>query len=272
MTVGVRTRNGSLYEPSTETVRVGERGETVLEVSVHEPPSVVARFVERGEEARGANVTAFRDGDEAFTFRWFDRTYVEPGTYEFRAQPNQDNDLSLRATIVAGEQRELVFEMVHTVVAIIKMVASGSGIDFRENYELWQNGELARKVHWNNGAKALPGTYDLHLTNPLTPYVHRGLVIGEDDRQEFRIEVPVGQVTVAYRKADGSPDRDERCWIARREGERWVGRKIQRTGRPIPLIPGEYRVEGWSRMGDYEVLPFEIEVGDVVELVLEDRG
>ncbi len=102
--------------------------------------------------------------------------------------------------------------------------------------------------------------------------MHSGLVIGADDRQEFRIEVPVGQVTVAYRKADGSPDRDERCWITRRVGERWVGRKIQRTGRPIPLIPGEYRVEGWKQMGDYEVLPFEIAVGDEVQLVLRDGG
>jgi hypothetical protein len=270
VTVGVRTRNGSLYEPRTETVLVADHGESLLEVSVLEPPSVTAKFMERGEEARGANVTAYRDGEEAFTFRWIDRTYVEPGAYEFRVQPNQDNDLSLSATIAAGEQRELIFEMVHTVVAVIKMVASGSGIDYRENYELWQNGELARKVHWVNGVKALPGTYDLHLTNQLTPFEHSGLVIGVDDRQEFRIEVPSGQVTVAYQKADGSADRDERCWISRRAGEKWVGRKIQRAGRPIPLIPGEYQLEGWSRMGEFEMVRFEIEVGDEIQLVLRD--
>ena len=177
VTVGVRTRNGTLYEPVTTTVTVSGSGETELELIVPEPPSVKAKFEEAGAEHRGAFVTAYQDGEEVFGFRSKDRAYIDPGTYEFRSNPNDDNELSVTETFEAGDHKEILFELVRTVKASIKMVAAGSGLDFRTNYELWQDGQEKYGVHWNNGVRALPGTYDLVIPLRLTPYTHEGLVI-----------------------------------------------------------------------------------------------
>ena len=274
VTVGIRTRNGSLYRPVTETVQVSEQGETVLSVVIEEPPSVQAKFYEKGEERSGSNVVyAYENDQEAFTFRWMDRVYVDPGTYQFRAKPNAENDLTVTATIAEGEHREIVFELAHTVHATIKVVAAGSGLDFRQNYELWQGGEKVKSVHWNNGVWATPGTYELRVDNSLTPFVHPGLVLTEEDRQDFRIEVPVGHVTVIYQKPDGSRDDDARVWIKRWNGEKWLGHKTQTAGQAIPLPPGKYRAEGWNHRGkSYQNVEFEIAVDEQKEIALRDQG
>ena len=49
----------------------------------------------------------------------------------------------------------------------------------------------------------------------------------EEDSQDFKLEVPVGHLTVRYLKADGSPQKDERCWISRLEGTKSVGGKLK---------------------------------------------
>ena len=110
VTVGVRTRNGTLYEPITASVTVAPTGDTDMEIVVVEPPSVTAKFVELGEERRGAAVIAFDGDEEAFRFRSIDRAYVDPGTYEFRSKPNDDNELAVTETLAVGDHKELVFE------------------------------------------------------------------------------------------------------------------------------------------------------------------
>ena len=274
VTVGVRTRNGNLYKPVTRSIEVGPKGATVLEVVVPEPPSVKARFIEAGEPHRGGFVAAYVDGDEVFGFRSKDRTYVDPGTYEFRAQPNADNALSVTESFADGEHKEIVFELVNTVRAKIRMVSTESEMDFISNFELWQDGERKYKVHRVNGVRALPGTYDLHLPMRLTPYVHEGLVLTTEDEQSFRIEVPVGHVTLRYQAADGSAAHDgERLFLTRKnEKERWVSDRISIAGKRKPLVPGEYKVEGWSQLGRFEEQFFEIAVGDEKEIVLRDLG
>ncbi len=273
VTVGVRTWNGNLFRPVTRTVTVAAEGETILDVVVPEPPSVRARFVERGEEHRGAHVYGYQEDEQILGFRSMDRAYVDPGTYEFRSRPNEDNKLSVTESFAEGDHKEIVFELVHTVQAVIKMVAAGSGIDFRTNYELWRDGEKKYGVHWSNGVRALPGTYDLRLPLRMTPYVHQGLVITGEDRQEHRIEVPVGHVTYRYQNADGSPAKDARCFAERKNDDgRWVSDKISVTSRRIPLTPGEYRVEGWSQVGDFDPVLFEVAVGEDKEIVLRDKG
>ena len=273
VTVGVRTWNGDLYKPVTRSVTVAPQGETDLEVVVREPPSVKARFLERGEERRGAYVYGYQDGEQVLGFRYMDRAYINPGSYEFRSQPNDDNDLSVTESFAEGDHKVITFELVQTVVAKIKMVAEGSGTDFRTNYELWQNGEKKYGVHWSNGVRALPGTYDLHLPLKLTPHIHRGLVITTEDKQEHRIEVPVGHVTVRYQNADGSPMKDERCFIQRKDEKgRWVRGKISRAGQRIPLVPGNYKVGGWDHIGKFENVLFDMAIGDEKEIILKDQG
>ncbi len=271
--VGVRTWNGNLYRPVTRTVTVAAEGETRLEVVVPEPPSVTARFVEGGKEHRGAHVYGYQDGEQVLGFRRQDRAYVDPGAYEFRSQPNADNDLAVSESFADGDHKEIVFELAHTVKAMIKMVAADSGIDFRTNYELWQDGEKKYGVHWHNGVRALPGTYDLRLPLRLTPYLHPGLVLAAEDGQEHRIEVPVGHVTIRYRNADGSPMKDERCFMERKnEDGRWVRDGISVAGKRIPLVAGDYRLEGWSHLGDFDPVLFAMTVGEEKEIVLQAKG
>lgn len=269
VTVGVRTWNGNLYKPVTRTVEVAADGETTLEVVVPEPPSVRARFVESGKDHRGALVHGYQGDAQVLRFRPKDRAYVDPGNYEFRSRPNADNELSVSESFADGDHKEIVFELVQTVRAKIKMVAAGSGIDFRANYELWQDGEKKYGVHWSNGVQALPGTYDLRLPLKLTPYIHEGLVLSAEEGQEHRIEVPVGHVTFRYQNADGSPMKDERCFAERKNEEgRWVRDKISQTGKRIPLTAGEYRVQGWDARGDFDTVLFTVAVGDEQEIVL----
>ena len=270
--LGVQTRNGNLYLPVTRTATVAPHGETTIEVVVEEPPSVSAKYVEEGEDVTAGVITALQDGTEVFKFRAIDTVYLDPGSYDFRAKPNAENELRIAESFARGEHKELVYEMVHTVHAVIRMVASASGLDYRQNYELWQDGERAYKVHWSNGIKALPGTYDLVLPNKLTPYTHTALVLTEEERQDFRIEVPSGHVTFVYQKADGTRDKDERVWLERMEGDKWVADRIRRTGRRMPLIPGTYRLKGWDRMGEYDLILFDIAVGDDKEIVLRSKS
>jgi len=265
LSAGVLTANGSIYRPVTRDIQVAETGATRVQLRVTTPARVKAVFIGKEGEQRGAQVHATRDGQEAFSFRWMDTVYAEPGTYSFRSQPNAENDLTVAAELKESSLTEVRFEMVHTVTVVIKMVASGSGLWFRENYELHQNGQLAYKVHAHNGARVLPGTYDLHLPNLLSPYVHKGLVVSEEPNQQVTITVPVGHVTILYQKPDGSRDADKRCFIER-------GKKHTKpfgSGQKIPLTPGSYTVNGWR--GDYEPVAFDVAEGDDKEIILRAR-
>ncbi len=266
--VGVQTRNGRLYKPVTQKVHVTETGETTIKVEVVVPPSVRAKFVELGKEKLNAYsvIQAFQSGREVFSFRSIDEVYLDEGTYEFRAKPNRENYLSVTETFAAGDHKELVFKMVHTVTVNIKMVALGSGIWFRENYELWQEVEKKYTVHMVNGARVLPGTYDLQLTNELTPYVKPGIVVTDADEQSFEITIPVGHVTIIYKKADGTRDKDKRCFVGRGTTGSGV---FKISGEKHPLLPGTYNVTGWH--GNYDRVVFEVKEGRDIEVILKDK-
>ncbi len=272
LTAGVPTANGTLYQPVTKQVEARPEGETTVEVEVAVPPSVYAVFKDPKAPQRGSLVSAFQQGKEAFKFRWIDTVYVEPGTYEFRARPNADNDLSVTAAVAPGERKAIVFEMARTVVVTIKMLASGSGQWFRQNYELWQDGEKKYGVHLSNGARARPGTYDLHLPSELTPYVHAGLVVTDEDKQHYDITVPAGHVTVHYLKADGTRDKEDRIWFARLEEGKRPREVINGSGKQIALTPGRYRLKGWSHKGTYDLVEFDVQEGDDKVVVLRDKG
>lgn len=270
--LGIETRNGDLYQAVSTSIQVRKQGETLHEVVVQEPPSVKALFSDQGKQTRGSLVTAFQKGKAVFTFRWIDRAYLNPGKYEFRSQLNPENKLSVSETFAAGDHKEITFQLAHTVHAKIKMVASGSGIDFRENYELWQNDEKVKSIHWVNGVQALPGKYELRLANPVTPYIHKELKLSAENEQSFRIIVPVGHVTVIYQDANGKRDQDVRCWINRQDGNKWIKGKTSQSAKKIPLIPGSYRVKGWDRKGkSYDLAPFTITEGEEKEIILQAK-
>ena len=268
LTAGMLTANGNLYKPVTRNVEVKETGETVVRVEVQVPPSVKARFSDSGQQQRGSLITAFQGGKEAFKFRWMDEIYLDEGSYEFRAKPNAANDLSVNESFAAGDHKEIVFELVHTVEVTIKMLASGSGEWLRQNYELWQNGEKKYGVHMINGARVLPGTYELRLPDRLTPYAKQGLVITNENKQHFDVIVPIGHVTVIYQKADGTRDKDDRCFMSKGTGNEKI---FKNGGKKLPLTPGTYNVTGWTHKGEYDRVVFDIKEGEDKTIVLRAK-
>ena len=274
VSVGVRTRNGNVYRPVTQSVTVADSGKSVASFVVPEPPSVTARFLDRGEEIRGSVIRAYQEDREVGTFRPGDRAFFDPGTYDFRSEPNADNKLTVTETLADGDSKELLFELVRTVLARIKMTPAGSETTFRSNYELWQDGELKYRVHRWNGVRALPGVYELRLPMKLTPYVHEGLVLTAEEEQEFHVEVPVGWATFLYQDVDGNPAEIERVFVYREnESGHWVSDSVTTPGERIALVPGEYKAHGWlQRGGTYDDVFFAIAVGDEKEIVLRDKG
>ncbi len=269
---GVRTKNGNLYKPVSKMIHVAKTGETQIKLQVPKPPTVKTKFIENGKETPGrTQIYAYQNGLEVFTFRWKDEVFIDEGAYEFRAKPNQFNDLSVTESFSTGDHKEVLFKMQYSVKVYFKMVASGSGILFRQNYELWQEGERKHKVHRSNGARVLPGTYDLHMPNVLTPYIKTGIVITENDKQNFEITVPAGHVTIIYQKADGIRDKDERCFMSSLNPGASKNSKYTNTGQKVPLVPGKYKVIGYSYKGDYDPVEFEVKEGEDIEVVLRAK-
>ena len=266
--VGIRTRNGSLYRPVTLQTSVAEAGETTVRVEVPLPPRVYAAFSDEKGAQRGSLVSVLQDSTEIFRFRWIDTVYIDPGTYEFRAAPNAEYELSVTETVQAGEQKAILFRMVRTVRAIFRMEASESGIWFRENYELWQDDELKYKVHVSNGAQVPPGIYDLKLPSVLTPFVERGIEVTDESTQQFTVTVPAGHVTFVYLKPDGTRDSDDRVFVSRVGSPQRVYRN---SGVKHALTPGSYTVAGWTRKGDYDLVTFEVAAGEDKEVVLHGK-
>ena len=264
LTAGVETKNGNLYRPVTQEIQVVEGNDTIIKIHVPTPPTVKAVFLERGKEMNGSLVHAYQADQRLFQFRWMDEVFVDEGEYEFRAKPNRENDLSVTATITAGEHKKIVFEMTPTVHVKVKMTASGSGIWYRDNYELRQGGKRKYLAHAINGVRMLPGVYDIWLDNNLTPFVKRKVVISNEEEQVLNIVIPSGHVTVIYQKADGKRDKDKRFFLGRGAKNRGG---VQTSGIRIPLTPGTYNATGWQ--GDYEQAIFTIQAGDEKDIVLK---
>ena len=264
---GVETRNGNLYRPVAVSIAVEE--DESIEVVVPVPPRVSARFVVGNRDHAGSRVRAYRDGKELFAFGAAEEVFLDEGSYEFRAQPNPENDLRVSESFGPGDNKQILFEMQHTVLVKVDMVAAGSGIRFDQNYELWQGGAKVYDVHTRNGARVVPGLYDVRLPDRITPYVHRGITVTDEDEQHFLINVPVGHVTVIYQKADGSPDAPDRVFVSRgADGREQI---FKNSGEGIPLVAGTYNVVGWSHKGDYEKVVFEIREGEDIQIVLRAR-
>ena len=169
--------------------------------------------------------------------------------------------------------------MVHTVHVHIKMVASGTGELYRENYELWKNGKKEYLVHMSNGARVLPGTYDLILPNRLFWYTKEDVSISEEDEQEIDVTVPTGYITFVYNNADGTRDKDDRVFVSSvslKNGTvpRYSKGIFKNGGEKIPFLPGKYSVGGWAHKsskgdGTYPDVEFEVNEGDDKEVIIK---
>ena len=265
--VGVLTQNGSLYKSVTTAVVVGEAGETIVEVMVEAPPRIYATFLDRDEKQDGSLIRVYQEDEERFSFRAMDTVFVQPGTYEFRATPNAENELSVTETVSVGDLKEIKFRMIHAVHVYVRMEASESEIWFRKNYELWQDGEKKYAIHVHNGNRSvLPGTYDVHLPEGLFTYVVEDVVITTEAEQHFDFTVPVGHVTFTYQKADGTPDADKRCFVG--NGPAGSG-QYHNTSQRYPLRPGTYNVVGWQ--GTYDRVVFDVKEGEEKTIVLRAK-
>ena len=267
LVVGVRTQNGTLYRPVTQPITTSNTEDSFIEVEVAVPPSVSAVFIEEGEERRGALITAYQNGAEAFTFRSFDTVYLNEGTYTFHTQLNQDNELTVTESFAAGEHKTLRFEAVETVDVRFSMYAGSREVRFVGNYDLWQDGEKRYDVHSRNGAAVRPGVYDVHLDNDLTPHIERGVVVpSSPEEQHIEIVVPAAFVTFVYRKPDGSRDDDRRVFV----GQGAERGRVKQSGVRHPLLPGTYNAIGFP--GNYAPLSFEVVAGEEREIVLRSQS
>ncbi len=281
MEVGVITKNGNLYKPVTQAVTVADSGETKVEVVVEVPPSVKAKFLDGEKKKKGSLVYVYQEGikKEVFKFRPIDEVYIDEGSYEFRSKPNEENDLSVMESFEAGDSKEIVFNMVHTVKVYVEMVASGTTQLYRKNYELWKDGKKAYGIHISNGARVLPGTYDLILPERLFWYTVENVVITQEDTQNIKETVPTGYATFIYQKPDGTIDKDDRVFVTTISVENGIVPKyakgiFKNGGEKIPLMPGKYSVGGWKHKaskgeGTYEDIVFEVKEGDDKEVILK---
>ncbi len=280
MEVGVITRNGNLYKPVKQPITVADSGETTVEVVVEVPPSVRAKFLDGEKEQNGSLVYAYQEGikKELFRFRPQGQVYIDEGTYEFRSKPNAENELSVTETFEAGDSKEIVFNMTHTVLVNAKMVSSRTGEQYRKNYELWKDGKKEYMIHISNGGRVLPGTYDLVLPERLFWYTVEGVVITDEDKQEIKATVPTGYVTFIYEKEDGTRDKYDRVFVTTVSVDggtvpKYAKGIYKNGGEKIPLLPGKYSVSGWQHKaskeeGTYEEVEFEVKEGDDKKVVL----
>jgi len=281
MEIGVMTKNGNLYKPVTQAVTVADSAETKVEVVVEVPPSVKAKFLNGDRVEKGSLISAYQEGikKEVFKFRSIDEVYIDEGTYEFRSKPNEENDLSVTESFVAGDSKEIVFNMVHTVKVYVEMLASGTAQLYRKNYELWKDGKKAYGIHISNGGRVLPGTYDLILPERLFWYTVENVVITQEDTQNIKETVPTGYATFIYQKPDGTIDKDDRVFVTTISVENGIVPKyangiFKNGGEKIPLMPGKYSVGGWKHKaskgkGTYEDIVFEVKEGDDKEVILK---
>ncbi|MEM6629344.1 MAG: VWA domain-containing protein [Bacteroidota bacterium] len=264
---GIRTANGTLYLPVFQELTIQAHQENIVMIDVALPPQIYFTFEENGKPVKGSLIRAYQADKKVFTQRDFDTLFVNPGTYEFRAAPNSDNKLAIEKRVEAQGKTHITFQLLSTTKVYLQAKAKNSAHFYPLNCELWQNGQKRYTVHRSNGKKILPGTYDVIVPLPLGSYTFKKVSFPDQDSQELTLEVPCGFVSFSYQKADGSEDTHDRVFIS-------SGGKNQRiyhySGDVKPLLPGEYRVEGWRHKGagKYPETYFEVEVGKTKKVII----
>ncbi|MEM1187185.1 MAG: hypothetical protein AAGI72_01590 [Pseudomonadota bacterium] len=247
--VGPVLRDGSIYRPVRQTVSVTAPGETRAQVLVEAPARVTARFLEDGEPHPGANIAAWQDGKEVFTFRAKDEALAEPGAYEFRASPNDDNKLSLRETLTEDTDTELLFELSKTVEFMV-VYRLPNGDEIRRNGELWQNGARVYNTY-RRFSRVKPGVYEHRSADQNLPVAGIEVDI-RDEQQVLDLALEAGFVTIRYADrpydyAKGQlPTRVKLVSLDR------GGSHYSRANEKIAAAPGRYAIEGFEVDGFFD--------------------
>lgn len=265
LVVGPLLRDGSIYRPVRQMVTVESAGETRVEVLVEAPARVTAKFIEEGEPHPGSNVTAWQDGEEVFTFRAKDEALAGPGEYEFRAEPNSDNKLSIRETLIEDTDTELLFELNKTVRFMI-LYRLPNGETIKRNGELWQDGEKVYSTY-KRFSEARPGVYQ-HQSGDQNLPIDGVEVEITDDEQVIEVPVEAGFITITFADTIENyvrkkvPNRAQLYSLDRGNSA------YSRPGEPIAVKPGRYAVEGFGNDGFFDRPEVEIANGETLEVML----
>ena len=103
---------------------------------------MATRFIENDIDISGPIARVYVDDTEVFGLRPGEEHFVLPGIYEVRARLNDDNNLRVTATVLADEDREIVFEAVKTVRVKLVVTPEGADRPLRLNQELLQDGAV----------------------------------------------------------------------------------------------------------------------------------
>ncbi len=266
--IGVKTENGNIYRPVSLEIEVIRTGDTKIEVTVVRPPSVKVRVEGEFAGPRTGFVRGLQDGNQVIGFRSRDLVFIDEGTYDFEIQLGRENNLTETLEIRTGQYHELVYNVRKTVKVYFRVFPEGSDERIRRHTELWQDNERQYVVHSNNGREILPGTYALRMPDALNPFAVAEVTITNEPEQIIEYTMPVGWVTVRYQNPDGSAMDDARVRITAEGGRR----SRQRTsGERFHLIAGKYTAQGWSQLGEFDPVEFQVTNGMETEVILRAK-
>jgi len=272
MKVGVLLKDGSIYKPVTKAVEISEPGITRVNVIVTRPAIVSASFSEDGEKHRGSHVSAYQDDKMVFSFRRFDEALARPGAYEFRAKPNDDNELKVEARLTEGDHTVVNFDLVKTVEVLIKYVLPNGETDQRGG-QLFKDGKPLYTTYVSNFTTVIPGTYELRdkypralVLNPLPADTF--VTITGEEKQTIEVPMQVGYILTEYAGADFD-------YIKRKGGYTYIhaldadgksiGSKTASPGGKAKVAkPGRYRVLGHSGKGYFDPVEITVENNQTV--------
>ena len=265
--VGPVLQDGTIFKPVRQTFSIDAPGEVTANVIVSRPAIVTAEFSQEGEEHKGSFVTAYQDGKKAFGFRSFDEILARPGAYEFRAQPNADNELSLTETLPEGEHTVLQFDLVTTIKFSTRFVLP-NGEKIKRASELWRDGERLYKVFSGNPTTVRPGIYELRAddqNNPLTPTQ----VEIKNDGETIEVPLDAGWVTIKY--APSEKDYVRKPTSATLESLDRGGSSYARVDKPLAVTPGRYKITHHSSVGFCDPVEVEVASNQTVDAVLTPK-
>ncbi len=234
------------------------------------------QFFEKGEERKEVLAYGYQNDEQKLGLRPDEWQYVMPGSYEFRAEVNNDNHLSITETLVEGDKKDLVFNLVNTVKVKFITTTSMDNVVLKFHSKLYQDGEEKYNIHRSNGKVILPRSYDVHLGSNLIPHIARGVVVSAEENQIIEMKVPVGILKLDYVDQGGSvmDVKDKRLWLSRIDSNGKLQRdRLSRADvKAIYLMEGRYHLKGWSKHGNFEEVEVDLKAGETKSIQMRDRG